>query len=158
MRCLPFHLVFAICNSRLSFPLILLLVLVEFFPGYSVAATQAIEVERAARRQAGRVIAPNAPRTPAEELLAIRLRLLPVRHLLCRLQHAGAQVLDALWPGVPTLRTPSRTAAWLEAAGQRFEAWKGSAARAGAQTALEFAKSWYPGLSLEQLETFRAEA
>ena len=132
VRCLPFPLVLAVCNSRLSFLLILLLVLAEFCPGYSVAATQAIEAERAARRQAGRAIAPNAPRTPAEELLAIQVRLLPVRHLLRRLQHAGAQVLAALWPGVPMLRTPSRTTAWLEAAGQRFEAWKGSAARAGA--------------------------
>ena len=117
MRRLPFYLVFAVCSSRLSFLLILLLVLAEFFLGYSVAATQAIEAERAARRQAGREIAPNAPRTPTEELLTIRVRLLPVRRLLRRLQRAGAQVLAALWPGVQMLRTPSRTAAWLEAAG-----------------------------------------
>ena len=40
----------------------------------------------------------------------------------------------------------------------RLEAWKGSAARAGACRALEFAKAWYPGLSLAQLATFRLEA
>ena len=43
-------------------------------------------------------------------------------------------------------------------AGHRFEAWKGAAVRAGAQTALEFAKGWYPDLDLAQLKTFRVEA
>ena len=40
----------------------------------------------------------------------------------------------------------------------RFEAWKASAARSGARRALEFAKAWYPGLSLDQLATWRQEA
>src|SRR3954463_9642181 len=59
---------------------------------------------------------------------------------------------------MPILRTPSRTADWLEAAAGRLEAWKGSSARAGARQALEFVKAWYPDLDLDQLATLRAEA
>ena len=77
---------------------------------------------------------------------------------LRRLQRAGAQVVSALWPGAPTLRTPSRTSDWLEVAIGRIEAWKGSAARASARRALEFVKGWYPTLNLHQLATLRAEA
>ena len=55
-------------------------------------------------------------------------------------------------------RTPSRTADWLEVAVGRFEAWKASAARSGARRALEFVKAWYPGLSLDQLATWRQQA
>ena len=39
-----------------------------------------------------------------------------------------------------------------------FEAWKDSAARAGARRALEFARAWYPGLDLAQLATWRQQA
>ena len=78
--------------------------------------------------------------------------------MLRRLQRAGAQVLAALWPGETIPRTPSRTADWLEVAVGRFEAWKASAARLGAGRALEFVRAWYPGLSLDQLRTWRMEA
>ena len=53
---------------------------------------------------------------------------------------------------------PQSAADWLEVAAGRLEAWKGSTARTGARRALEFAKAWYPGLSLAQLATFRLEA
>ena len=55
-------------------------------------------------------------------------------------------------------RTPSRTADWLEVAVGRFKAWKASAARSGAKRALEFVKAWNPGLSLDQLATWRQQA
>ena len=130
----------------------------EYFPGYSVAASQAVEAHRDERRLAGATIAPNAPRTLAEQMLAIQARLQPAHRDLRRLQHAGAQVVSALWPGTPILRTASRTSDWLEVAIGRFEPWKGSSSRAGAQRALEFVKGWYPGLNLDQLATLRAEA
>ena len=60
--------------------------------------------------------------------------------------------------GTTILRTASQTSDWLEVAIGRFEAWKGSCARAGARRALEFVKGWYPGLNLDQLATLRAEA
>ena len=66
--------------------------------------------------------------------------------------------MAALWPGQVVPRTPSRTADWLEVAVGRFEAWKASAARSGARRALEFVKAWYPGLSLDQLATWRQQA
>ena len=67
-------------------------------------------------------------------------------------------MLAALWPGEVIPRTPSRTADWLEVAAGRFEAWKASTARLGARRALEFVKAWYPGLSLDQLATWRQQA
>ena len=67
-------------------------------------------------------------------------------------------MLSTLWPGEVIPRTPSRTTDWLEVAVGCFEAWKASAAPSGARRALEFAKAWYPGLSLDQLATWRQEA
>ena len=136
----------------------LLLSCAEYFPGYSTAANQTIEARRQARRQAGFEISPTAGRSLEEQLLAIQARIQPAHRLLRRLQRAGAQVLAALWPGQVVPRTPSRTADWLEVAVGRFEAWKASAARSGARRALEFVKAWYPGLSLDQLATWRQQA
>ena len=56
------------------------------------------------------------------------------------------------------LRTPSRTADWLEVAAGHLEAWKGSSAWARARQSLEFVKAWYPGLDLDRLATLRSEA
>ena len=133
----------------------LLLSRAEYFPGNSTAANQTIEARRQARRQAGFEISPTTGRSLEEQLLAIQARIQPAHRLLRRLQRAGAQVLAALWPGQVVPRTPSQTADWLEVAVGRFEAWKASAARSGARRALEFVKAWYPGLSLDQLATWR---
>src|SRR3954465_3715764 len=78
--------------------------------------------------------------------------------MLRRLQRVGAQAIAALWPEMPILHTPSRTADWLEVAAGRLEAWKGSSARAGARRALEFVKAWYLGLDLDRLATLWSEA
>ena len=83
-------------------------------------------------------MAPNAPRTFSEQLLAIHARLQPSHRMLRHLQRIGAQVLTALCPDAQMPCTPSRTAEWLEVAVGRFEASKGSAPRAGARRALEF--------------------
>ena len=99
-------------------------------------------------------IAADAPRTLNEQLLSIQARLRPAHQMLCRLQHVGAQAISALWPGMQAPRTPSWIADWLEVVAGCPEAWKGSAARAGARRALEFVKSWYPGLDLAQLTMF----
>ena len=130
----------------------------RILPRYSVAANQAIEAHREARRQAEVEIAPDANRSLEEQLLAIQARLQPAYCMLRRLQRAGAQVLAALWPGEVIPRTPSRTADWLEVAVGRLEAWNASAARSGARRALEFVRAWYPGLNLDQLRTWRWEA
>jgi len=130
----------------------------DYFPGYSAFAAQSIEAHREPRHQAGANIAPDVNRTLEEQLLAVQARLQPAHRMLRRLQRAGAQVLAVLWPGETIPRTPSRTADWLEVAVGRFEAWKASAARLGAGRALEFVRAWYPGLSLDQLRTWRMEA
>ena len=91
-----------------------------------------MEAHREARRQAGVEIASDANRSFEEQLLAIEACLQPAYRMLCHLQHAGVQVLAALWPNKVIPRTPSRTADWLEVAVGRFEAWKASTARSGA--------------------------
>lgn len=53
--------------------------------------------------------------------------------------------------------TTHRVVRWLEAAPERLEVWKASAAWAGAQMALGFVKSWYPSMEMDQLATRRAE-
>src|SRR4051812_32068785 len=90
--------------------------------------------------------------------MSIEARLRPAHRMLRRLQQAGAQAIAALWPEMPVLRTPSRTADWLEVAAGRLEAWKGSSAHAGARCALEFVRAWFLDLSLDQLATLQAEA
>ena len=110
----------------------------DYFPGYSAAATQAIEAYRDARWQAGAEIAPNASRSLEEQLLGLQARLQPAHCMLHRLQRDGALVLAAPWPGEVIPRTPSRSTDWLEVAVGRFEAWKASAARSGIGQALEF--------------------
>lgn len=57
-----------------------------------------------------------------EQLTAVRMRLELTHCLLCQLQRAGAQVLEALWPGSPIPRTPIWTADLLEVAVQRIDA------------------------------------
>src|SRR3954470_12652759 len=99
-------------------------VLVDFFPGHAQAAVQAIVVDREKRRAAGEDIAANAPRTLDEQLMSIEARLRPAHRMLRRLQQAGAQAIAALWLEMPVLRTPSRTADWLEVAAGRLEARK----------------------------------
>ena len=91
-----------------------------------------IEAQREEWRAEGVQIAADAPRTLGEQVLSIQDRLRPAHRLMRRLQRIGAQAVSALWPGLPAPRTPSRTADWLEVAAGRLEAWKGSAARAGA--------------------------
>jgi hypothetical protein len=44
---------------------------------------------------------------------------------------------------------------WIPLASNRIDVWKESAARAGAEQALEFVLSWYPGVNLDQLENLR---
>nr|XP_045089523.1 uncharacterized abhydrolase domain-containing protein DDB_G0269086-like [Aegilops tauschii subsp. strangulata] len=68
----------------------------EFFPSHAVAANQAIEARCDERRRVGAEIAPNAPRTLGEQLLAVQARLQPAHRMLRRLQRVGAQVLTAL--------------------------------------------------------------
>ena len=107
-----------------------------------------IEAQREERRAEGAQITTDGPRTLGEQVLSIQAQLWPAHRLLLRLQRAGAQAVFVLWPGLLAPRTPSRTADWLGVAAGRLEAWKGSAARAGARRTLEFVKAWYPGLDL----------
>ena len=55
--------------------MLLFVLCADYFPGYSVFATQTIEAHHEARRQAGAEIAPDTSRTLEEQLLAVQARL-----------------------------------------------------------------------------------
>ena len=65
--------------------MLLFVLCADYFPGYSVFATQTVEAHRKARRQAGAEIAPDARRSLEEQLLAIQARLQPAHRMLRRL-------------------------------------------------------------------------
>jgi hypothetical protein len=60
-----------------------------------------------------------------------------------------------LWPGRAVPGEIQALLQWVLLAPNRLDIWKESAARAGAQQALEFVLSWYPGVNLDQLENLR---
>ncbi|KAI4976081.1 hypothetical protein ZWY2020_049688 [Hordeum vulgare] len=57
----------------------------------------------------------------------------------------------ALWPDGVEPASMSWLARWLAAGGDRLDAWRASAARAGGYMALRLAKSWYRNLDLGKL-------
>ena len=63
---------------------------VDFFPGHSGAANQAIEAYREEQRADGAQIVADAPWTLSEQLLSIQARLQPAHRMMCRLQCVGA--------------------------------------------------------------------
>ncbi|KAE8809366.1 hypothetical protein D1007_14045 [Hordeum vulgare] len=70
---------------------------------------------------------------------------------MIRLQEAVLAMVKALWANVVEPASMSRLARWLKAQSSRLDAWRASAARAGAYMALWLARSWYRGLDLSLL-------
>ncbi|KAE8803520.1 hypothetical protein D1007_20595 [Hordeum vulgare] len=60
-------------------------------------------------------------------------------------------MIKALWPEAVEPASVSRLSRWLAAGDDRLDAWRASAARAGAYMALRLAKSWYRNLDLGKL-------
>jgi hypothetical protein len=103
----------------------------------------------------------SAPWTIEDHLAALYSR---ISHMRVVDRHLGELPVDALkvfkclWTGEPMPDDLSGLTEHLEDAGKHFAEWRHSAARAGADTALRFACSWYEGQDLDALHNMRSDA
>jgi hypothetical protein len=130
---------------------------VEHFPESQVYALKKVREDRIAREF------PNldAHWDGYDYLVALSARVQHMRsvdRLLADLPAAAIQVFKVLWPEEELPGNITLTAARLNDAGHRIREWQCSAARAGADTALRSACSWYPDLNLDALQGVRADA
>jgi hypothetical protein len=80
-----------------------------------------------------------------------------VANLGGELRQAVASVFKDLWPRRAVPGDIETLLKWMPLVSNRVDIWKESLARAGAVQALEFVLSWYPGVSLDQLEHHRKD-
>jgi hypothetical protein len=98
---------------------------------------------------------PKAELSSGELVALAKGRLHPVAKLGGDLHEAIVSVFKTLWPGQAVPGEIQALLQWIPLAPNRPDIWKESAARAGAEQALEFVLSWYPGVNLDQLENLR---
>jgi hypothetical protein len=84
-------------------------------------------------------------------------RITSITMLEYELRHAADDLYRLLWPTEMPPDELANLVKWLENAPDRLLDWKESAARAGADMALSFVLSWYKEVSLDQLQTRRAD-
>jgi hypothetical protein len=103
----------------------------------------------------------GAPWDPYDHLVALNAR---VSHMRCvdrnlsDVPQVAAQLYRTLWPGEEVPDSFSLICDRLKGAGRRIREWQCSAARAGADSALRVACSWYPELDLDALTSVREGA
>jgi hypothetical protein len=124
------------------------------FPDSDEAATAALKEFRA---EHGIVPSgdPKAELTSGELVALAKGRIRPVAKLCKDLHEAIVSVFETLWPGRAVPGEIQALLQWIPLAPNRLDIWRESAARAGAEQALEFVLSWYPGVNLDQLENLR---
>ena len=98
----------------------------------------AVYAHRAEQRELGAEIDAYAAWSFSELVLAGETRLWAVEGQMRRLFEAGVGMASGLWPSAVVPNSVTRLARWLEAGVERLSAWRASAARAGAETALHF--------------------
>jgi hypothetical protein len=98
---------------------------------------------------------PKAQLSSGELIALVKSRLHPVAKLGGDLHRAIVSVFETLWPGRAVPDKIQALLKWIPLASNRVDVWKESTARAGAEHALEFMLSWYPGVNLDQLENLR---
>jgi hypothetical protein len=131
-----------------------LIALAGAFPDSNETATAALKEYRAEQK----IIPSSDPKAELSsgELVALdKGRLHPVAKLGRDLHEAIVSVFETLWPGRAVPSEIQALLQWIPLAPNRLDIWKESAARAGAEQALEFMLSWYPGINLDQLENLR---
>jgi hypothetical protein len=131
-----------------------LIAFIGAFPDSNKAATAALKEYRAEQEivPSGD---PKAELTSGELVALAKGRLHPVAKLGKDLHEAIVSVFETLWPGRAVPGEIQALLQWIPLAPNRLDIWKESAARAGAEQALEFVLSWYPGVNLDQLENLR---
>jgi hypothetical protein len=124
------------------------------FPNSDEAATAALKEYRA-EQEIVPSSDPKAELTLGELVALAKGRLHPVTKLGKDLHEALVSVFETLWPGMAVPGEIQALLQWILLAPNRLDIWKESTARAGAEQALEFVLSWYPGVNLDQLENLR---
>jgi hypothetical protein len=121
------------------------------FPDSNRAATAALEEYRTEQK----IVPSSDPKAELSsgELVALAKGWL---HLVAKLggdlHEAIVSIFETLWPGRAMPGKIQALLQWIPLAPNRLNVWKESAARAGAEQALEFVLSWYPDINLDQLE------
>jgi hypothetical protein len=131
-----------------------LIALAGAFPDSNETAAAALKEYRLERK-----IVPSSDlkaELSSGELVALaKGRLHPVAKLGRDLCEAIVSVFETLWSGRAVPGEIQALLQWIPLAPNRLDIWKESAARAGAEHALEFVLSWYPSVNLDQLENLR---
>ncbi|KAK1662606.1 hypothetical protein QYE76_050765 [Lolium multiflorum] len=129
----------------------------QHFPDSQAHAVKKVMKDRVARKF------PNmdAHWDGYDYLVALSARvqhMLSVDRTLVDLPDAAIQIFKVMWPEEAMPANITLTANRLKEAGRRIREWQCSAARAGADTALLSACSWYPDLDLDALQGVRQDA
>jgi hypothetical protein len=124
------------------------------FPNSNEAATAALKEYRV-EQEIVPSSDPKAELTSGDLVALAKGRLHPVAKLGKGLHEAIVSVFKTLWPGRAVPGEIQALLQWIPLAPNRLDIWKESAARAGAEQALEFVLSWYPGVNQDQLENLR---
>jgi hypothetical protein len=124
------------------------------FPDSNKAAAAALEEYRA-EQEIVPSSDPEAKLSSGELVALAKGQLHPVAKLGGDLHEAIVSVFKALWPGRAVPGEIQALLQWIPLAPNRLDVWKESAAQAGAEQALEFVLSSYPGVNLDQLENLR---
>jgi hypothetical protein len=95
---------------------------------------------------------PTAQLSSGELVALVKGRLHPAAKLGGELRQAIVSVFTTLWPGQAVPDEIQVLLKWIPLASNRIDDWKESVAQAGAEQALQFMLSWYPGVNLDQLE------
>ncbi|KAI4972808.1 hypothetical protein ZWY2020_003733 [Hordeum vulgare] len=85
--------------------------------------------------------------------VGLRAHLHALGESITRLQVASSSMVRTMWPDGVEPASISRLSHWLAAGKDHLDAWRASAARAGAYMALLLDKSWYRNLDLGKLVT-----
>ena len=103
----------------------------------------------------------GAPWDSYDHLVALSARISHMRSVdrnLSDIPEVASQLFKTLWPGEVVPDTFSLISDRLKGACKRFREWQCSAARAGADSVLRVACSWYPELDLDALTGVREGA
>ncbi|KAK1631016.1 hypothetical protein QYE76_005331 [Lolium multiflorum] len=103
----------------------------------------------------------DAPWDPYDHLVVLSAQVSHMRAVdrnLADIPEVAIQLFKVLWPGEEVPDNLSLTNDRLKGAGWRIREWQCSAARAGADSALRVACSWYPNLDLDALIGVREQA
>ncbi|XP_071678222.1 uncharacterized protein [Lolium perenne] len=129
----------------------------RLFPDSQRYAVKKVDAQRKDKGQADLTV----PWTPKDHLVALNARVSHMRCIdrnLSDIPDVATQLYRTLWPGEAVPDTFSLISDRLKGAGRRIREWQCSAARAGADSALRVACSWYPELNLDALTGVREEA